>query len=127
MEDNTVFLDLNLFVHDSVEKNIVDSMFKTEFYKKVNEYGMKLDELFINNRKSNKSMMEPFNFMLKKFKKDYLFDISDMLVCIEQDFANLFIILNLLDEETKFLLKEELCENYDLKLKKNLLSAFMVE
>lgn len=70
-------------------------------------------------------MKEQFNNLIKRLKRRYFFDVLESIMFIEQDYASIRLIFNLMDEDCRSILKRELGRKYGIKVSTTRLHEFI--
>lgn len=85
-----------------------------------NHYGYEYDTISKYIQGGNYSFNEQhdFNITLRKMKREHDIDISDSIVFLEET-INMNYILKFIDDETEWVLKNELSTKYNINMKPN--------
>jgi hypothetical protein len=117
-------VDINYLVNSSSENEFVYQIDRKSFYENVRKYAFDLNKFFQQEIVSDLNK-EKFNVLLRKLKENERINIFESLIFIEADYLDMRLLTNLLDEEVKQLLKEELSRNHHIPLQRNRLLEFL--
>jgi hypothetical protein len=115
---------LEYLINSSSENEYVFQIDRKSFYEDVRKYDFDLIKFF-KLKVVTDSDRERFNILLRKLKENNRINIFESIIFIEQDFSDIKGLAELLDEEIKQVLKEELSKSYHIKLPKNKLLNFL--
>lgn len=109
----------------SVENDIVRSCLKSRFFENLSLENLDLD--IVSNGKRNKNeQFHLFNLFLKKMYEHKRIYMHDMVQFLEEDWFDVKTVLNCLNEENTYILREELAIKYNRKQKTSNLE-FLIE
>jgi len=100
---------------DKSEENIIDNIQKKNFFKILKECGYtyeRLKVIFESEIYTNETQND-LNITLRKIKKSHGIHLSDSVVFLE-DFTRIKKILYFLDGDSKYIIKTELSERYNI-------------
>jgi len=126
MEDSD-FIEVELFKNDfnefrKTEDSLYNQMDSDRFFALCTKYGYTYNKIsrLIDGRNFTIREQQEFNIVLRKLKRVYNIQISESIVFLEEQIS-LNNILKFIDDETNWVLKEELAEKYFLKDDKNII------
>jgi len=102
------------------EENIIDNIQKTKFFELLDKYEFtyeKLQVIFESEMYTNDTQNN-LNIILRKIKKLHGMNMSDSVIFLE-DFTRIKKILYFLDGESKWIIKNELSEKYNIEIETN--------
>jgi hypothetical protein len=118
-------ISLEYLINDSSENNYLDMIDRKKFYEILQEK-YKYDYLtFFNSKTVSSIEKENFNSLLKKLKKNHDINIVESLLYFEHDFLDMLTLISFLDDDTKYMVKDELSKNHHKKLLKTKLGKFL--
>ena len=96
------------------ENELFDDISRQEYFKWMENQGFSYENLMkLFENKRNR-----FNSILKRAKSEINVDIYESILYLEEQFVKMKKILNLLDDELRYLLRTELEEKYKIKTDK---------
>lgn len=109
------------------EKRIMVEISKAEFFEEMKTENFSIDRLrdFFDSKKISGVEQQKFNKALQNIKNKKRINISDGILYMEEYFTRIKKIVSLLDDNTKFIVKQELSEKYKINIDKNNLSEIM--
>jgi hypothetical protein len=117
-------ISLDYLINSSSEDDYLNMIDRKSFYKKLRKY--QFDYVtFFKNKNATSIDKEKFNSILKKLKKNRGINIVESLLYFEADFIDMTTLISLLDDDIKFLIKEELSVKYHKKIERNKLKKFL--
>jgi hypothetical protein len=108
-------------IKKSYDSSITGRINKTKFYDVMNRvYGFDMTKvMYIKSLGPEK--IEYFNACLRQAKDYIKVDIYSMILFMEGDFENLNILLSVIDQRNKQIIKEELADEYGINYSNNVL------
>lgn len=109
------------------EKRIMIEISKAEFFEEMKTENFSIDRLrdFFDSKKISGVEQQKFNKALQNIKNKKRINISDGILYMEEYFTRIKKIVSLLDDNTKFIVKQELSEKYKINIDKNNLFEIM--
>ena len=107
-------------------ENFDEEIEKRKFYEYLNGNNINLEDIFKADKKSDKNLKQMFNNILRGMKNEHNINIYECVRFIEEDFAEVSVILNLLDSENWSVIKKELSKKYNKKNKNEGFEKFFV-
>ena len=102
------------------EETIIDNIEKEKFYKLLSKYGYPYDKLQVifESEIYTNDTQHSLNIILRKIKKVHGIDMSDGIIFLEE-FTRIKRILFFMDGESKWIIKNELAEKYNIDFDTN--------
>jgi len=97
------------------------------FYKYLEMFEVDLSKFFETGNTCDKNLKQKFNILLRKIKQKYCVPIYESVNFIEQDFAEVGVILKMLDDRNWTIVKYELSKKYGKVIKNNNMLKFFVK
>ena len=102
------------------ENELFDDISRQEYFKWMENQGFSYENLMklFENKRISSIEQNRFNSILKRAKYEINVDIYESVLYLEEQFVKMKKILNLLDDELRYLLRTELEEKYKIKTDK---------
>lgn len=102
------------------ENELFDDISRQEYFKWMENQGFSCENLMklFENKRISSIERNRFNLILKRAKSEINVDIYESILYLEEQFVKMKKILNLLDDELRYLLRTELEEKYKIKTDK---------
>jgi predicted component of type VI protein secretion system len=102
------------------ENELFDDISRQEYFKWMENQGFSYENLMklFENKRISSIEQNRFNSILKRAKSEINVDIYESILYLEEQFVKMKKILNLLDDELRYLLRTELEEKYKIKTDK---------
>ncbi|HON83001.1 MAG TPA: hypothetical protein PLI22_02555 [Caldisericia bacterium] len=102
------------------ENELFDDISRQEYFKWMENQGFSYENLMklFENKRISSIEQNRFNSILKRAKYEINVDIYESILYLEEQFVKMKKILNLLDDELRYLLRTEMEEKYKIKTDK---------
>lgn len=102
------------------ENELFDDISRQEYFKWMENQGFSYENLMklFENKRISSIEQNRFNSILKRAKYEINVDIYESVLYLEEQFVKMKKILNLLDDELRYLLRTEMEEKYKIKTDK---------
>lgn len=102
------------------ENELFDDISRQEYFKWMEKQGFSYENLMklFENKRISSIEQNRFNSILKRAKYEINVDIYESILYLEEQFVKMKKILNLLDDELRYLLRTEMEEKYKIKTDK---------
>lgn len=102
------------------ENELFDDISRQEYFKWMENQGFSYENLMklFENKRISSIEQNRFNSILKRAKSEINVDIYESILYLEEQFVKMKKILNLLDDELRYLLRTEMEEKYKIKTDK---------
>lgn len=112
-------------VDRNAEEELFKKLQKSTFIAKLDN--MHLDLAVVSNGRRNKNeQFHRFNLFIKDMF-DHHYSMQDMITFMDEDYFEVKIVLNCLNEENRYNLEEEMLSKYNIKKRKTKLSILVQE
>ena len=113
-------------VDRDLESDIFKRLSKDVFADEMKKFDFDLD-LVSNGRRSKNEHFHKFNIFMKMMNSDRKFSMHDMALYLEEDYFDMKTVVNCLNEENLYILREEMTLKYNIKQKKTRLTLIIEE
>lgn len=110
----------------NTENDIVRSVLKTRFFDKLTLENLDLD-IVSNGKRNRNEQFHKFNLFIKMMYENHRILMHDMVQFLEEDWFDYKSVLQCLNEENYFILREELQIKYHRKQKRSKLELLIEE
>lgn len=107
-------------IHRTNENELFDDISRQEYFKWMENQGFSYENLMklFENKRISSIEQNRFNSILKRAKSEINVDIYESILYLEEQFVKMKKVLNLLDDELRYLLRTEMEEKYKIKTDK---------
>ena len=113
-------------VDRDLESDIFKRLSKDVFADEMKKFDFDLD-LVSNGRRSKNEHFHKFNIFMKMMNSNRKFSMHDMALYLEEDYFDMKTVVNCLNEENLYILREEMTLKYNIKQKKTRLTLIIEE
>jgi len=125
MSNDQIVLKENMFMYKN-DATVIDTIHRCRFFEMLREYDFDLPilKIIFESDIHTTSQQNEFNIALRKIKKLHGMSLVDCVLFLGE-FNKIKKIVYFLDDETKYILKVELAERYNVDVKEDTLFEFI--
>lgn len=103
------------------ENIIIEKISKQVFFNFLEKHGFNQESLksIFDNKRISSIQQNKFNIALRVINNDYKISLIECVIFLEEKFIGFKKILSILDDDILYLLKKEMSQEYNIKLKEN--------